>query len=459
MITSIQAAREAFAAGRLSSRALVEESLERIHDPAGEGKFAFTRIYAEQARRAAKLADHCKETNLKLPSVAGIPVSIKDLFDVRGEVTLAGSVLRRSASPAQADAVAVMRLRAAGAVILGRTNMTEFAYSGVGLNPHYGTPANPYDRAARRIPGGSSSGAAVSVSDGMVLAALASDTGGSIRIPAALCGLTGFKPTQSRVRTTGMFPLSTALDSIGPIARTVHCCYLLDAILSGDAPWELRELPLRGQTFAVPTNYFLDDLDRHVAECFDRALALLSKAGVKILPIAIKEIDDMVTANAGGGFTAAEAYAFHSKMNHDLDQCDPLVRERIVLGRTISAADYRDLLDRRLAFIDRFRKYWNRFDLLICPTVPLVAPQMAALEASAEEFRRVNRLLLRNPSVVNFLDACAITLPCHRAGEAPVGLMAVGATLQDKFLLSIALSIEQVLASHPAAIESRHVLS
>ena len=445
MIANIETTQHDSVTGVGSSRALVEEVLQRATDPMGEGHLVFTRIYADEARLAAESIDRSRVAGIDLSPIAGIPISIKDLFDVEGDVSTAGSVLRCAAPPAKADAAAVARLRNAGAVIIGRTNMTEFAYSGVGLNPHYGTPPNPYGRAARRIPGGSSSGAAVSVADGMAVAALASDTGGSVRIPAALCGLTAFKPTQSRVPTTGVFPLSTTLDSVGTIAPTVRCCHALDVILSGDAPWELHALPLRDRIFAVPTNYFLDALDRKVADSFERSLSLLSAAGAKIMQIEIEEIDDIVAANAQGGFAAAESYAFHRRMGHDLDQCDPRVRERILRGGAISAAEYIDLLQQRASLIQRFQRYNNRFDFLLCPTVPIVAPEISVLEADVEEFRRVNFLLLRNPSVVNFLDLCSLTLPCHRHGEPPVGLMVIGRSLDDKRLLSAALSIEQML--------------
>lgn len=445
MISSIETVQRDLAAGTQTSRALVEEALERAADPMGEGHLVFTRIYAEQARVAAENIDKSRAAGTDLSSIAGIPISVKDLFDIKGDVTTAGSELRSAAPLAKADATAVARLRDAGAVIVGRTNMTEFAFSGVGLNPHYGTPANPYDRVARRIPGGSSSGAAVSVADGMAVAALGTDTGGSVRIPAALCGLVGFKPTQSRVPTAGVFPLSTTLDSVGTIAPTVRCCHALDVVLSGDAPWELQALPLRGRIFAVPTSYFLDELDRNVADSFERSLSLLSAAGANILQVEIEEIDGIVAANAQGGFAAAESYAFHRRMGHDLEKCEPRVRERILRGKEISAADYIDLHERRSSLIQSFQRNNNRFDFLLCPTVPIVAPKISALEGNREEFRRVNLLLLRNPSIVNFLDLCALTLPCHRTGDPPVGLMVIGRNLEDKRLLSAALSIEQTL--------------
>jgi len=219
-------------AGRTTSRALVEGALSRIADPAGEGSRVFVKVYADAARVAADAQDRLRGAGYVASPLAGIPVSIKDLFDVAGEVTLAGSRALDDTPPAAADAPIVTRLKAAGAVIIGRTNMTEFAFSGVGINPHYGTPGNPYDRSL--IPGGSSAGAPVSVADGMAAVAIGTDTGGSVRIPAALCGLVGFKPTQYRVQRDGAVPLSTTLDSIGPIGVSAACCALIDAVMAGE---------------------------------------------------------------------------------------------------------------------------------------------------------------------------------------------------------------------------------
>src|ERR1700730_3584612 len=208
--------------GRTTSRELVEAALAQITDPGGEGARTSVKVYAERARAAADAQDQLRKAGYTASPLAGLPVSLKDLFDVAGERTLAGSKALDDTPPAQCDAAIVARLRAAGAVLIGRTNMTEFAFSGVGINPHYGTPGNPYDR--RLIPGGSSSGAAVSVSDGGAVVAIGTDTGGSVRIPAAPCGIVGFKPTQKRIPRDGVTTLSTTLDSIGPLANSVACC-------------------------------------------------------------------------------------------------------------------------------------------------------------------------------------------------------------------------------------------
>src|SRR5579864_3980633 len=237
------------AAGRTSSRALVETALARIADPAGEGARTFTRVYADRARAAADAQDQLRNAGYAASLLAGLPVSIKDLFDVAGEQTLAGSKALDDRPPAARDAPVVARLRAAGAVLIGRTNMTEFAFSGVGINPHFGTPGNPHDR--RLIPGGSSSGAAVSVGDGAAIVAIGSDTGGSVRIPAALCGIVGFKPTKRRIPRGGVIPLSTTLDSIGPLANSVGCCAIADAVMAGEAPSAPAPWPALGLRLGV----------------------------------------------------------------------------------------------------------------------------------------------------------------------------------------------------------------
>src|SRR5205085_10238186 len=270
----------ALVAGQTTSRDLVEAALARIADPRGEGARTFTKVYADSARAAADAQDRLRQAGYVASPLAGLPVSIKDLFDVAGEQTLAGSKALDDASPATADAPIVARLRAAGAVLIGRTNMTEFAFSGVGINPHYGTPGNPYDR--RLIPGGSSSGAAVSVGDGNAIVAIGTDTGGSVRIPAALCGITGFKPTQQRISRDGATPLSTTLDSIGPLANSIACCAIVDAIMAGEPPIVPEPLPVAGMRLGVPQAYVLDDLAPEVARAFTDACAMLSRAGARV---------------------------------------------------------------------------------------------------------------------------------------------------------------------------------
>ena len=256
--------RAELAAGRISSRQLTEQALEAA-SASSEAAATFVQVHAATARASADAIDALRAAAVPLPALAGIPISIKDLFDEAGQVTRAGSGVLADAAPAAADGVVVQRLRAAGAVIVGRTNMTEFAYSGLGLNPHHGTPRNPWDRETGRIPGGSSSGAAISVTDGMAAAAIGSDTGGSVRIPSALCGLTGFKPTARRVSLEGVLPLSPTLDSIGPLAHTVSCCALLDAVLSGESRTLEPAGSLAGCSLAIPRTLVFDGIDATVS--------------------------------------------------------------------------------------------------------------------------------------------------------------------------------------------------
>jgi aspartyl-tRNA(Asn)/glutamyl-tRNA(Gln) amidotransferase subunit A len=429
-----------------TSRRLVEQCLSRIDHPSGEGRRAFLKVDAAGALAAADYYDHLRANGAAPSRFAGIPVSIKDLFDVAGEVTTAGSVVLRDTAPAVHDAPGVARLRAAGFIPIGRTNMTEFAFSGLGINPHYGTPLNPYDRAAARIPGGSSSGAAVSVTDGMAFGALGTDTGGSCRIPAALCGIVGFKPTAHRVPTAGAFPLSTSLDSVGPLAATVACCAVLDAVLAGEPAADLPAFPLEGLRMAVPQTMVLDGVEPAVARAFDAALTALRKAGARIVDIPLRELAELAQINAKGGLAAAQSYAIHRALIAKAEKMyDPRVLTRLLRGQEQDAADYIDLVSARADFIRRLAAVTAPYDALAMPTVPVTAAPLTDLVAD-DAYRQVNFLVLRNPSVANFLDRCSISIPCHRAGEAPVGLMLVGEHGADRRLLSIAAAIEEVVS-------------
>jgi aspartyl-tRNA(Asn)/glutamyl-tRNA(Gln) amidotransferase subunit A len=337
-------------------------------------------------------------------------------------------------------------LRQAGAIIVGRTNMVEFAFSGLGLNPHYGTPKNPWDRATGRIPGGSSSGAAVSVSDGMAAMGLGTDTGGSVRIPAALCGLTGFKPTARRIPKDGTFPLSATLDSIGPIAPGVACCALVDGILAGDAPLVPPAMPLKGLRLGVVQDYVLEDLDSGVAEAFGKALVRLSQAGANVTDVRFEALRRLPQINRKGGLVVAEAYAIHRELiaRRKADY-DPRVASRALLGADMSAADYIELLDQRAAMIADSARLAAPFDALLMPTVAMVAPAIAPLVADDQLYGKTNLAILRNPGVVNFLDGCALSIPCHQPGQGPVGLMVVGQCGQDRQLLALGLALESAL--------------
>jgi aspartyl-tRNA(Asn)/glutamyl-tRNA(Gln) amidotransferase subunit A len=435
------------AAGRTSARALVEDALGRADNPEGEGGRVFTRLYREQAFAAAEASDQQRRAGIEQGPLAGIPVTIKDLFDVAGEPTLAGSVLREAMVPAAHDAVIVQRLRAAGAIVLGRTNMTEFAFSGLGLNPHYGTPASPWERAARRIPGGSSSGAGVSVADGMTVAAIGTDTGGSVRIPAAFNGVVGWKPTARRIPLEGCLPLSPSLDSIGPLAHSVACCALVDAVMAGEAPAARQSREAAGLRLAVPRRYLLDDLDAAVASAFERALTKLAQAGARIVDIPFAELEEIPGIMARGALVTVEAFAVHRERLGRWERLyDPRVSARIKLGGSVSAADYIAVLRARADLIARAAQVTAGFDAILCPTVPIVAPPIAPLEQDDDLYVKTNLRVLRNTTAFNVLDRCAISLPMHAPGEPPSGLMVVGETMGDRALLSAAAAVEAALS-------------
>jgi aspartyl-tRNA(Asn)/glutamyl-tRNA(Gln) amidotransferase subunit A len=442
---TIAATAASFAAGVNSARAVVEECIARIQAPGGEGARVFVQVYADQARQMADAMDGLRRAGRAPSPYAGIPISLKDLFDVAGEPTAAGSRVLADAAPAAAHAPIVQRLLAAGFIPVGRTNMTEFAFSGLGINPHYGTPRNPWGRTTGRIPGGSSSGAAVSVTDGFALGALGTDTGGSCRLPAALCGIVGYKPTARRVPIEGVLPLAPSLDSVGPLAGSVSCCAILDAVIAGDVPREMRPASLAGLRLAVPSNVVMEGVDEFVAAAFERALRAISHAGAVIEPMAFPVLDDIPEANRGGGFAAAEGFAWHrGLLATAADGYDPRIRRRIERGAGFSAADYIALVANRGRLIARMNADTAEYDALVMPTAPIVASAIADLDDEAA-YNRINMLLLRNTSFGNFLDRCAISLPCHREGEAPVGLMLMGKTMGDTRLFDIATAIEDVL--------------
>ena len=445
--TIAQAAAD-LAAGRITSASLVEGALARIADPAGEGARAFVSVQSEAARAAARAMDALRAVGRAPSPWAGIPISIKDLYDQAGEVTRGGSVALAEAPPAGATAVSVARLERAGFVVLGRTNMTEFAFSGLGVNPHHGTPRSPWDRATGRLPGGSSSGAAVATADGMGFAGLGSDTGGSCRIPAALCGIVGWKPTAARVPLTGTLPLSFTLDSLGPLARSVGCCALVDSLMAGEEPWSAGlPLPVAGMRLGVLQGYVTEEWDAQVRAAFEAALSRLSAAGARIEKLEVPELPEIPAANATGGFAASEAWAWHRDLiGRKREAYDPRILRRILRGERMTAADYITLMQARTRIIKAIEPRTAPFDAVVMPTCPLVPPAVAEVEDEAE-YNRINLLLLRNTTVANLLDRCAISIPCHRPGDAPVGFMLMGERMGDAKLLSVAQAVESALAA------------
>ncbi len=441
------------AEGRGSATEAVERSIAIAHSPVAAA--AFTEHFDETARRAAAGADAARQAGRTLPSLAGLAVSVKALFDVEAAVTTAASRTLAGAPPARTDAPAVARLRAAGAALIGHTNMTEFAFSGVGINSHHGTPANPATRALDaepRIPGGSTSGGAVTVATGAAWAALGTDTGGSLRIPAALQGLVGFKSTAALVPNQGGIPLAPSLDTTGAITRSVRDAVLLHEILAARKV-ALAGRPLSAWRLAVPQDVMLDALEPAVASAFERSLAQLSAAGARLTEISLPALADTAALQRGGGLPAAESWAWHAPgmAQHGADY-DPRVALRIRRGSALGEAEVAALHRDRCAWIARTEAALAGWDALLSPTVPIVAPRTAPLVDSDEAFFAANALLLRNPSLVNLLDGCALSLPCHRPGDWPVGLMVWGPSRADDRILSVSLAIEAALRSAPGPV-------
>jgi len=430
-------------AGRTTSRELVEQALARIAAPYGEGPRAFLKVYADSARAEADYADRLRKSGVRRSRIDGLPVSLKDLFDVAGDVTRAGSKVL--AIQAKQDAAAVARLRAAGAIFVGRTNMVEFAFGGVGLNPHYGTPRNPWDRQSARVPGGSSSGAAVAQAEGMCVMALGSDTRGSIRGPAALCGVTGWKPTAARVPREGAFPLSFTLDSVGPLANSVGCCAAYDAVLAGEPSSELAQIDVKGLRLLVPRSSALAELDPQVERAFAAALARFAQRGAMVEEKPVPAFDRQAEYFKAGGYAGAEAYYIHRPYLDRLDEYDPRVGKRVLLAKDFSAVDYIALGELRAAYMREIGAIAAPYDAIVMPTVACVAPTIAQADASLEDYLRWNMRILRNPGLINFLDGCAASVPCHEPGTAPVGLMVCGTAGTDRRTLAVAAALERAL--------------
>ncbi len=404
----------------------------------------FTKIYIAAARAAADAADARRQAGISLGPLDGALVSIKDLFDVAGEATTAGSIVLRDAAPAAQDAVVVHRLRQAGAVILGKTNMVEFAFSGLGLNPHYGTPGNAVD--PLRIPGGSSSGAGVAVGEGTSEISIGSDTGGSVRIPAALNGVVGFKPTAKRVPLNGAFPLSPSLDSIGPLARSVQDCAFADAIMAGEGPRRLEAYPLAGLRVGIPRGRLFTRSEAMVEEAFEKVLSRLSQAGARIVDHAL---DDLLLAmretTAAASIASIEASEIHADwLESRSSEIDRRVHHWLARSSAIPAHVYLRMIRRRRALVQAMDQRLAPVDVVALPTTAITAPLIAPLEADEQLYNETDALILRNTQVANQFDLTALSLPLADC-ERPVGLMLMARHGEDGRLLNIGVSIEQEL--------------
>ncbi len=451
----------ALASGRATSRALTLACLDRIAEPAGEGRLVFPHGPSDQALADADRQDALRKVGRSPSPYAGVPISIKDNIDQAGQVTRAGSRLLAGDAAAATDALVVARLRAAGFVIVGRTAMTELAFSGLGLNPHYGTPANPRSPEVRRIPGGSSAGAAVSVATGMAWAAVGTDTGGSCRIPAAFCGLVGWKPTASRIPRAGVFPLSSTLDSVGALGLSVRCCAIVDAVMAGEAlpvrsaslqQPELQRAGLQRPSLQRPrlgalTGYVLEDLDEHVRGSYATALERFRSAGFQIDDVESPALSRVAEMNSRGGFSSIELHRHLQRwLNAGSDTLDPRVLRRIQMGADRSIGDHQGLHFARSDLIQAAAEDLDAYDAILMPTTPTVAPRFDELDTE-DAYDRINLQALRNASIVNMLDRCAITLPCEPRGQLPVGLTLMGRSQDDSRLLDLAAALETGLKS------------
>ena len=422
-----------------SSRARIEAALQRADE--ADAKSVFIVRLDDEARQFAHVADVSKAAGSLAPHL-GTPITVKDNFDVAGLPTTAGSRVLADAAPAKNDSAVVARLRAAGFVLIGRTNMTEFAFSGLGLNPHYGTPLNPAFPGERRIPGGSSSGAAVSVALGIAPAAIGTDTGGSIRIPAAFCGLTGFKPTADAISQEGVLPLSPSLDAVGVIARSTADCAAMFDVLRNAKGRRRTEVPAQRIRLGVVSTYVQADMDDHVALGIGDAVRRIAEAGIGVQVIEIPELADIPDMMRRATFPAAEAAAWHAQLLDRRDEYDARVLVRILAGGGMKAADYVTLVKRRCTMIAAVAARTSGFDALIWPTVSFVAPTIDGL-ADDDVYHAVNGRALRNSMVANLLDYCAISIPCPCQGP-PVGLTLAAPPGTDDHLLSIAATIESL---------------
>ncbi|AZV20025.1 amidase [Mesorhizobium sp. M7A.F.Ce.TU.012.03.2.1] len=430
-----------------SVRDHLEIILARLAARAGE-EHVFTKLYAEAARAAADASDARKRASVTLGPLDGTIVSIKDLFDVAGEPTTAGSLMRKTAAPAQSDAAIVSRLRQAGAVIIGKTNMTEFAFTAIGDNQHFGTPGNAVD--ASRIPGGSSSGAGVSVGEGTSEISIGSDTGGSIRIPASLNGVVGFKPTARRVPLTGAFPLSATLDSIGPLARTVAQCAAADAVMAGEVlPTALTPIALAGLRIGIPRGVLFEETEDEVATAFDRCLGKIEQTGARIADLSIDDLlADLRAATKRGSIAAMEGAEVHADWlaTGASVPVDPHVSGPLSRAAMLPTPVYIRAMRRRTALVAAMDERLASVDVLALPTTPVTAPTIVSMADGAELRDRTEGLLLRNTQVANQFDLCAISIPMPGT-PLPAGLMLVARNGHDRRLLRIAAEIEQLLGA------------
>ncbi|NKN36115.1 amidase [Agrobacterium sp. a22-2] len=433
--------------GALDPVALAEETFAAIRDFGDQT--IFLSLLEERAMAEAQASAKRIRDGRSRGALDGIPVAWKDLFDVEGLATTAGSKVLANATSAERDADVVAALCAAGMVSVGRVNMSEFAFSGLGINPHYGTPRNPASRDGARLPGGSSSGSAVAVAAGLVPVSIGTDTGGSVRIPAAFNGIVGYKATRGRCSMRGVFPLAKSHDSLGPLCRTVADAVLIDTAMRGAITADIRRGVLSDLSLVVPETIVFDGAEPGVVAAFEVALAKLERGGAKIRRQAFPLFSELFELAARHGpMVSAEAFAVHKDRlaGPGAAEMDPRVAARARLGEKTTTSDYLALLEARGRLIAAFAASLAPGELLVAPTLPHVAPLTEPLLGDDDLFTKTNAKTLRNTLINNFLDGCGVSLPCG-TGDAgmPVGLLLSGQRNEDERLLSAALAAEAVL--------------
>ncbi|MDH0616277.1 MULTISPECIES: amidase [unclassified Agrobacterium] len=433
--------------GQLDPRVLAEETLDAIRGE--EDQAIFVGLTEERAMAEAEAASKRIRDGRSCGALDGIPVAWKDLFDLEGMVTTAGSTVLSDDAPASRDADVVTALKQAGMICVGRTNMSEFAFSGLGINPHFDTPRNPVSRDGHRLPGGSSSGAGVVVAAGLVPVAIGTDTGGSVRIPAAFNGVVGYKASRGRYSMRGVYPLAKSLDSLGPLTRTVQDAVWVDAAMRGRAAADLARKPLAGLSLVVPETVFFDGIEEGVAAAFEQAVERLSHAGASVrrqaFPI-FSQLFDLIREK--GALVTAEAFALHKARLEGVDaaRMDPRVVARTRLGANISMPDYIGIVEARERMTAAFMGMIGKDELLVSPTLPHVAAKVAPLIDDDEAFFAMNAKTLRNTQIGNFFDLCGVSISCG-TGEAgmPVGLLLSGLHGTDDHVLGVAMAAEEIV--------------
>jgi aspartyl-tRNA(Asn)/glutamyl-tRNA(Gln) amidotransferase subunit A len=402
-------------------------------------------VTATRAREQARRAEEAFARGIDLGPLQGVPLALKDLMDTEGEVTAAGSKVLAENPPALADCPAARRLDEAGAVFLGKTTMTELAFSGLGLNPHFGTPANAFD--AARLPGGSSSGVAAAVARGLACAAVGSDTGGSVRIPAAYNNLVGLKTTDGSIPMEGITPLSITLDTLGPIARTVEDGWHLWRALSAQAPAPFAPDDVKGLKLLAPVAVLQEGLDPSVEEAFVETCALLETLGAQVRRDEGAILREIGAAHGRyGSFPSLEALALYEDLIEARgEDMDPRVSTRILQFRDRKAKDYIRLVLKRKEIQKAFWAEFGDIDAIVAPTVAVLPPRFADVEMD-EAYFRLNNLVLRNTMVFNFLGVPAVSVPAGFKEGLPVGFMIAARPHGEALALSVAHALERRLA-------------